>query len=421
MIRSHPFHDPLRPGLSSIEYLDEVRLRELRVLLMSPLPGVDPFMGDVIYSQALLEQPPPGVTYIRYDDAIASGELLELGRRQSLQAALSRRSRALAMTQVLRDHSLNVARRSGLLFREPFRFLEIRGSFDMVHCHTYSARWTGVPTPVLVSNALPLSELYARARGWGRGRVRFADDADRLLAKILGVSHIEHGLARADRVVAFTHTLGEWYARRGVPRERIGVVPCFPSGMPTAPSAQSVPGRIGFVAGDFVAKGGDTVIDAMARIRRSRPDAHLWIAGGPTSRSASDLAAAGVHSCGYLTREELLADFLPSCQVFAYPSRFDGLPLTLLEALGSGVPAVVSDYFALPEVVADGVSGRVVGQNDPDALAGAVLELLDPEVNSRAAEAARLRYATTYSPAVVLPLLRENYDLAIRHHALQER
>ena len=386
------------------------------MLLMSPLPGVDPFMGDVIYSQALLEQPPPGVTYVRYDDAIASGELRELGRRQSLQAAKSRRARALAFAQVVRDHSLNVARRSGLLFREPFRFLEVRGNFDMVHCHTYSARWTGVPTPVLVSNALPLAELYLRARGWGRGRVRFADEADRLLAKILNVSHIEHGLAHADRVVAFTDTLGEWYVRRGVPRDRLGVVPCFPSGMPTFPSAKPVPGRIGFVAGDFVAKGGDTVIEAMARIRRVRPDAHLWIAGGPPSRSESELAAAGVHSCGYLTREELLTRFLPSCQVFAYPSRFDGLPLTLLEALGSGVPTVVSDYFALPEVVADGVSGRVVGQNDPDALAGAVLELLDPAVNARGAEAARLRYASTYSPDVVLPLLRDNYDRAVRHH-----
>jgi glycosyltransferase involved in cell wall biosynthesis len=116
---------------------------------------------------------------------------------------------------------------------------------------------------------------------------------------------------------------------------------------------------------------------------------------------------------GYLRREELLASFLPSCQVFAYPTRFDGLPLTLLEALGLGVPAVVSDYFGLPEVVADGESGRVVPQGDPAALADAVLDLLAPEVNARASQAALRRYESTYSPTRVLPLLRENYDLAI--------
>ena len=98
----------------------------------------------------------------------------------------------------------------------------------------------------------------------------------------------------------------------------------------------------------------------------------------------------------------------PSCEVFAYPSRFDGLPLALLEALGSGVPVVVSDYFALPEVLGDGQAGRVVPQDDPDALAEAVIELLDPEVNAVARAAARARYASTYSPEVVLPRLREN-------------
>jgi glycosyltransferase involved in cell wall biosynthesis len=110
----------------------------------------------------------------------------------------------------------------------------------------------------------------------------------------------------------------------------------------------------------------------------------------------------------------MLEEFLPSCEVFAYPSRFDGLPLTLLEALGSGVPAVVSDFFALPEVVADGESGRVVPRDDPDALADAVVGLLEPTVHERAATAARARYDARYAPARVLPALRDNYDLAIR-------
>jgi glycosyltransferase involved in cell wall biosynthesis len=388
-------------------------LRQLRVLLVSPLPGVDPFNGDVVYSQALLEQSPPGVTYVRYDDALASGELLEHGRRRTLQSGPTNRARAAAISRLVREHAVNEARRHGVLFREPFRLLEVRGEFDLVHCHTYSVQWTGVPTPVLVSNALPLSEVYTVARGWRDGHVRFADEADRLLARMLGVSHIAHGQSNADRVVAFTHALGQWYIERGVPEEIVGVVPCFPAGMPPAGARRSTPGRIGFVAGDFAVKGGDTVFQAMDEIRRHRPDAHLWVAGGPTGYRQTELEAMGVTWRGYLRREELLASFLPSCQVFAYPTRFDGLPLTLLEALGQGVPAVVSDYFGRALVVADGESGRVVPQGDPAALAEAVLELLVPEVNARASQAALRRYESTYSPTRVLPLLRENYDLAI--------
>jgi glycosyltransferase involved in cell wall biosynthesis len=85
----------------------------------------------------------------------------------------------------------------------------------------------------------------------------------------------------------------------------------------------------------------------------------------------------------------------------------------LLEALAVGVPSVVSDYFALPEVVGDGGGGRVVAQHDPAALAEAILELLDPEAHQRASAEAWARYAARYAPDVVLPLLRANYDLAI--------
>ena len=52
---------------------------------MSPLPGIDPWTGDVVYTEALLRQPPPGVTYVRYDDALRSGELHEHGRRRALE------------------------------------------------------------------------------------------------------------------------------------------------------------------------------------------------------------------------------------------------------------------------------------------------------------------------------------------------
>jgi len=384
--------------------------RSLRVLLMSPLRDVDPFSGDVVYTEALLEKPPDGVTYVPYVDALRSGELLEHGRRSSAQDAAGLVGHCRAVVTVAREHAVNALRQRDVLFREPFRFMEVRGSFDLVHCHTYSVRWTGRPTPVVVSNALPLRELYARARGWDERKVDRADRADRLLARALGVDHIEYGLGAVQRVVAFTRVLADWYVHNGVAPERVGVAPCFPPGMDRVTERRPVPGRVGFVAGAFVAKGGDTVLAAMPAVRRARPDAHLVIAGGETDLDPRTLAEAAATKVGYLSRPDLLSDFFPQCAVFAYPSRMDGLPLTLLEAMATGLPCAVSDYFALPEVV--GTGGRSVPQDNPVALAAALVDLLDPVTNDAVGSAALARYRDTYAPDAVRPLLRQNYKLA---------
>src|SRR5947208_369456 len=59
-------------------------------------------------------------------------------------------------------------------------------------------------------------------------------------------------------------------------------------------------------------------------------------------------------------REKLLREIGPRFDVFVYPSNMDGLPYVLLEMMSLGVPAVVSNYGALPEIV--GESGAVCEQ-----------------------------------------------------------
>jgi glycosyltransferase involved in cell wall biosynthesis len=74
-----------------------------------------------------------------------------------------------------------------------------------------------------------------------------------------------------------------------------------------------------------------------------------------------------------------VADLLPGFDVFCLSSRFEGLPLAMLEAMATGVPVVATAVGGIPEVVTDGVDGLLVPAGDPSALATAIGKILDDD------------------------------------------
>ncbi|MBM4196667.1 MAG: glycosyltransferase [Gammaproteobacteria bacterium] len=140
-------------------------------------------------------------------------------------------------------------------------------------------------------------------------------------------------------------------------------------------------------------KGVDVLLQAFALVTSRMPDALLLIAGEGEERAALERAAAGasgVRFVGYVEGERK-RDLLRAAEVFVLPSVVaadgdaEGLPVALLEALAAGLPCVATDASGAEELLADGVSGFIVPQRDPQALAEAMLRALTLGEAERAA------------------------------------
>jgi glycosyltransferase involved in cell wall biosynthesis len=149
------------------------------------------------------------------------------------------------------------------------------------------------------------------------------------------------------------------------------------------------PPLIGAIGRVEFQKGFDTLIRALAEI----PGATLVLVGEGSERPrlerlARDLGVA--ERIVWTGWSEEPRAYLPSFDVFALPSRFEGFPLALLEALLARSAVVATDVGSVPEAVRDGETGLLVRPEDPAALAAAIRGVLaDPELRRRLGENGR--------------------------------
>jgi glycosyltransferase involved in cell wall biosynthesis len=138
------------------------------------------------------------------------------------------------------------------------------------------------------------------------------------------------------------------------------------------------------------------VAKAMRLMRDRGEDVVLRVVGAvhPTGRRDEAVARSelGEHVSftGYVSRETLACE-LRSAHVLAFPSLFEGFGIPAVEAMAAGLPVVVSDRTALPEVVGD--AGLVVPAEDPGAWAEALSRALEPSTAAGLVTAGKLREA----------------------------
>ncbi len=190
-------------------------------------------------------------------------------------------------------------------------------------------------------------------------------------------------------------------AQMGVPEDRLHIVPVGVDQQTfrPLPHVARVPGRIMTTASaDVPMKGLVPLLEAVAKLRVERADAHLVVIGKQKDKSKipAVLERLGLENVVRFVSgvaEERIIELYAEAEVAVVPSLYEGFSLPAIEAMACGVPLVATTGGALPEVVGpDGVAALSVPTNDPSALAIAIDRLLDdPELRARIGEAGRNR------------------------------
>jgi glycosyltransferase involved in cell wall biosynthesis len=129
-------------------------------------------------------------------------------------------------------------------------------------------------------------------------------------------------------------------------------------------------------------KGLTELVTALKLVRETGRDVTLVLIGdGPARKSLEPalrrLPADRVEDYGYVGNRAFYMDLLRGGDLLVHPSRAEGVPKVLIEAMAGGLPIVAADAGAVPGVLGDGERGRIVPAGDTPALAATIAELLD--------------------------------------------
>jgi glycosyltransferase involved in cell wall biosynthesis len=196
------------------------------------------------------------------------------------------------------------------------------------------------------------------------------------------------------------------------------------------PHIARVPGRLMTTASaDVPLKGLTYLIEALAKVRTERPDAHLVVIGRPRHKSAvpAQLERLGLEGAVEFVSgvtDERIVELYAEAELGVVPSLYEGFSLPAVEAMACGVPLVATTGGALPEVVGpDGESALTVPPKDTSALTTAILRALgDPELRAQLGEGGRRRVLDRFTWRRTAQGTAEHYylELEATHRRLHD-
>ncbi|HEY3284182.1 MAG TPA: glycosyltransferase, partial [Armatimonadota bacterium] len=131
----------------------------------------------------------------------------------------------------------------------------------------------------------------------------------------------------------------------------------------------------------------------------------LFVGGGPNGPKmeaiSRELGTTG--HVEFLGERCDILDLLAGSHIFVLATHWEGLPISIQEAMRAGLPVVATDVDGVKEEVIDGETGRLVPHKDPEALRAVLLELMgDPELRARMGRAGRARWEQEFSLEAML-------------------
>ena len=250
-------------------------------------------------------------------------------------------------------------------------------SYDVVHCHFgYHA----------------LSALKQRRAGYLGGKLVttfYGVDLTRYLLEN-GTGTYANLFEQGDAFLAICDYFRSRLVEIGCPPHRISKQPLGidPSRFPFIARrlGPAEPVRLVTIARLVEKKGVEYVLRALAQVRTSARVEYTIIGDGPLRPQLEALAGAvssavDVRFVGWRHQDEV-ATTLQSAHVLVAPSVTaadgdqEGTPVAILEAQASGLPVISTRHSGIPEIVQDGVSGRLVDERNAPALAAAIAEIV---------------------------------------------
>ena len=324
---------------------------------------------------------------------------------------------AAAGLEVLTEPALRapIAPRSDLRALARLRGLLGRRRFDIVHTHTakagvlgrLAAHRAGVPRLVHTYHGFPFHEFQTPARRQAYVR-------------------IERGLGRITDLALCVGTgvAVEAVRRRLISPGRIRTIGVVADGPAPSPGARArARAALGLAAGATVVGAVGRLTyqkapgDFVAALRAlGRPDVTgVWVGGGEL---AGQIAAQARETPGLRVvlagQRGDVPELLPAFDVFALPSRYEGLPTAVVEAMMCGIPVVATAVNAVSDVVVPGETGLLVPPGHPGLMADAVRFLLDsPEAAARMAAAAQARLGQRFSEQALREALKAAYSAGV--------
>lgn len=213
---------------------------------------------------------------------------------------------------------------------------------------------------------------------------------------------------RAAQVIVLSPRWEAW-VRTVAPQARVHVIP---NPAPAITNKREHPADgdpvLLFLGAIIEKKGVFELLEAVAGLRERYPRCRLVLAGtGPAqaqvlARAAALGIASQVEMPGWVdaaARDARLAQ----AAVFVLPSYYEGMPMSVLEAMAAGVPVIASDVGGIPELIAHGVDGLLIAPGDVPALTAALEGLLsDAPLRAAMGQAAQHKVERCYAAERVL-------------------